>query len=93
MIKNYYLCDPIFFMPTQEQLSKIWASQFEYFGGAGQPMQTYGQGPDENGLTTPQHTDIPVSAKFTSKDYEGEFIGTISYDPEKRDLKLEIPCK
>lgn len=77
-------------MPTKKQLSKIRESQFEYFWGGGQPVQTYGVSFDENGLTTKQITDTPLVSKQPLSESGGEVIGTISYDPDKKDLKVNI---
>jgi hypothetical protein len=65
-------------MPTKSQLSKIRESQFEYFWGGGQPVQTYGVSFDENGLTTKQHTDTPLITKQSLSESNGEVIGTIT---------------
>jgi hypothetical protein len=77
-------------MPTKKQLSSIWESQLEYFGGSGQPMQTYGSSSDENGLTTKKHVDTPMVIPNNLSDFEGEEIGIITFDPENKDLKIIV---
>lgn len=74
-------------MPTKTQLSTIWESQFEYFGGSGQPRQTYGANLDENGLTTEMYIDSPLNAQRHS-DYEGVEIGVLTFDQENNDIKI-----
>lgn len=75
-------------MPTKDQLFAIWESQFEYFGGSGQPLQTYGANLDENGLTTEKHIETPLVPPNSDFDFEGEVIGKITFDSVNRDLKI-----
>lgn len=77
-------------MPTKKQLSHIWESQFEYFGGSGQPRQTYGVNLDENGLTTQQLTDVPIMSKNNYSEFKGDIIGMITFNEQNKNLKVTV---
>lgn len=77
-------------MPTRKQLHSIWESQLEYFGGSGQPKQSYGINQDEHGLYTQQQVDTPLTVRNQFISLEGVKIGKITIDPESKDLKIIV---
>ena len=83
-----------FNMPTKKQLSRIWETQFEFFGGFGQPKATYigaGEGTSEgHGLTTERHVETPLTPQHIYSPFDGAEIGDLVYNPDSDDLKVVI---
>ena len=75
-------------MPTTDQLFSIWESQFEFFGGAGLPKQSYGGG-SESSFTSEKRNDVPIVPRANNRGTEGEIIGEIVWDKEQKDLRLK----
>lgn len=84
-------------MPTQEQLFSIWETQFEFFGGFGQPKANYvgnSEGPSEgNGLTSQRLANTPLVPHPIFKGFTGEEIGELKFNSETGDLKILINQK
>lgn len=81
-------------MPTRKQLSSIWETQFEFFGGFGQPKANYtgtAEGTSEgNGLTTERFVETPTVPEKLFDSFAGEEIGDFKLDPTTGDLKIII---
>lgn len=81
-------------MPTKQQLYSIWATQFEFFGGFGQPQANYigaSEGlPEGHGLSAERISNKPVIQHQGEHDFSGIEIGEISFNTETDDLKIRI---
>jgi hypothetical protein len=81
-------------MPTRKQLSRIWETQFEFFGGFGQPRANYigaSEGTTEgHGLTTERLVETPISPKLEFTPFTGKEIGNLQLDSDTGDLKIII---
>lgn len=77
-------------MPTTEQLLDIWDFQLHFFGGSGEPKQTF-EASDESALTTPKMVDTPIVGKTSFQHLSGKVMGEYRYDEENEDLIIHIP--
>lgn len=78
-------------MPTTEQLFTIWESQLEYFGGSGEPKQSFDV--DENGLFSLSLTDSPISVSSINSNFHGELLGKLKLDREDEDFQIVFPSE
>ena len=75
-------------MPTKSQLYTIWEAQFEFFGGSGQPKETYIGSSDGHGHITTKLIDTPLISnhnRFIT--FDGKHIGHIVLDKDNDDFK------
>jgi hypothetical protein len=78
-------------MPTKEQLHLILESQFEFFGGAGQPKANYEGSSESHGLTAEKRMDTPLVPKYSLIPTSGDVLGKVSFDSETNDFKIVAP--
>ncbi|MDF2190554.1 hypothetical protein [Paraflavitalea sp. CAU 1676] len=81
-------------MPTKKQLYSIWATQFEYFGGFGQPQANYigaSDGSHEgHGLSSERIANKPLVPQSIVHEFSGLHIGEINFNVESDDLRIWI---
>jgi hypothetical protein len=75
-------------MPTERQLDLVLESQFEFYGGAGQPKAIYEGSSQSHGLATEKRLDTPMVPKISLEASNGDIIGRVSYDAENKDFKI-----
>jgi len=80
-------------MPTKKQLYSVWESQFEFFGGSGQPKQNYEGSSEDNGLASLKRNDTPIIPQNLSAVLDGEKIGTVSWNTETNDINILVSKK
>ncbi|KQM70353.1 hypothetical protein ASE74_23520 [Pedobacter sp. Leaf216] len=73
-------------MPTKKQLHFVWETQFESFGGSGQPKQHHEGSAADNGLAAQKTTDIPMVKRGPFKRADRKKIGEVSW----RDNNLHL---
>jgi len=73
-------------MPTKKQLHFVWETQFESFGGSGQPKQHHEGSSADNGLAAQKNTDIPMVKRRSFKTGKRRKIGEIVW----RDNDLQL---
>ena len=81
-------------MPTKRQLSRIWETQFEFFGGFGHPKANYtgtAEGTTEgHGLTSERLIETSSILQQVFTPFTGQEIGNIQFDGDSGDLKIVI---
>jgi len=77
-------------MPTKKQLSKIWETQFEFFGGFGQPKANYIGTTEGHGLTSERLIETSSNSQHPFSTFTGETIGELQLDDTTGDLKIII---
>jgi len=77
-------------MPSKSQLHLIWEAQSEFFGGAGQPKENLEGSAESGGFTTNHTKDTPLIPRKSRKRKSVESLGTLEYDPERKDYKLVL---
>lgn len=81
-------------MPTKKQLSRIWETQFEFFGGFGQPKANYtgiAEGTTEgHGLTTERVVETLSPSHYFYTPFTGQEIGDLQLNSQTGDLKIII---
>lgn len=75
-------------MPTKEQLHLILESQFEYFGGSGQPKANYEGSSESHGLTAEKRMDTPQVPKYSLIPTSGDHLATVCFDADTNDFKI-----
>jgi len=77
-------------MPWVEQLFDIWETDFEHWGGSGQPLENYRGSAIDGGMTTEKGIDTPMVRKFSLNKFDGRVIGRYVYNSDTDDFKIVL---